>query len=609
MLVLAVALLALLVSSLTYGWLEPAQGRRGLTALRRHWIPLAGRWLAWAGLGLLLLDLSCAARRSPGRPLVLLDASLSMAADSGRWLEARDSSLAWGSVRLFGDERVDQPDTTPVRGRSRLAPALRAAAASDRPVIVVTDGELEDGADLPPDLGGRARVRLFPRRAGSDVAITGVEHPARVTAGDSIPLVVTVTGFGAGLPGAAGLEVAAGGRVLARLGITPVSGGVLVPVVLGSAGLAAGENLLDIRLTGIADAEPRDDARRVIVAVTPTPGVVLLAGSADWDSRTLYRTLLDVAQLPVRGYVRVEADRWRSYANLAPVAGDEVRRAARGADLLVVTGDPSLAAGTRARGIWHWPSEGRGAGATALPGDWYITPGSLSPIAGAFTGLPVDSFPPAVQVLPIQPEADGWVALTAQNGRRGADRPVMVGRSSGGRREITVAADGLWRWAFRGGSSEQGYRTWVAATTSWLLGGVDSVTGKARPVRPVVANQRPVIFQWLADGQPVPLEIVWTDSAGARRDTLEFDGAGQAAAWLPPGAYRYRLEGGGSGLVAVEKYSEEWLPRAVTLAARTDAPFLAGPVPSRARGWIWLFGLCVAGFGVEWLARRRLGLR
>ena len=274
---------------------------------------------------------------------------------------------------------------------------------------------------------------------------------------------------------------------------------------------------------------------------------------------------------------------------------------------MILKGDPSEGRLSRARGIWHWPSEG--SGVTGLPGDWYLTPGGASPVAGALIGLPVDSFPPAVQVLPIQGDSNGWVALTAQNGRRGAERPVMVGHATGGRREVTLAADGLWRWAMRGGSSEQGYRSLVAATASWLLGGVDSITGKARPVRAVVANQRPVVFEWLASGLPAPLEIVWTQDSITRRDTLEFDGSGRAAAWLAPGAYRYRLEGGGGGLVAVEEYSDEWLPRPVALDERAQGTILASPVASRARGWIWLFGICVLGLAGEWLARRRQGLR
>ena len=175
--------------------------------------------------------------------------------------------------------------------------------------------------------------------------------------------------------------------------------------------------------------------------------------------------------------------------------------------------------------------------------------------------------------------------------------------------EVIVAADGLWRWAFRGGSSEQGYRSWVAATASWLLGGADSITGRAEPVRPVVANQRPVVFEWLGSTRAAPLEIVWTTAAGTRRDTLKFDGGGRASVWLQPGSYRYRLEGGGGGLVAVEEYSEEWLPHPVALVERLRGDVLASATPSRARGWVWLFGLCVVGLAGEWLARRRLGFR
>lgn len=601
-----VLVVAVALSALTYGWFEPSEGHRGVSALRRHWFPFACRAVAWGALGILLLDLSCATPRLPGRPLVLLDASLSLAADSGRWIEARDSALAWGDVRTFGDERA-QADTTATRGRSQLGPALRAAAASDRPIIIVSDGEVEDAPDLQSDLMARAQVRLFPRRVGSDLAIAAVEGPARVTAGDSIPLEVTITGYGPSLPPEAQVTVALGDRVLAQRTVQPVAGGTRLRIGLASSSLRPEANLLSVRLSGTRDAEPRDDARKFIVSVTPTPGVVLLANPGDWDSRALYRALLDVAQLPVRGYLQIEPGRWRSYADLSPVSSEEVRRAARGADLLILKGDQSEAGVTRARGVWLWPGEG--SGITAITGDWYMTPSGASPVAGAFTGLPVDSFPPAIQVLPMQPDSSGWVALTAQNGRRGPERPVVMGHATANRREVTVAADGLWRWAFRGGSSEQGYRSWVAATASWLLGGVDSITGRARPVRPVVANQRPVVFEWLASGTVQPLEIVWTSESGTRRDTLEFDGSGRASAWLPPGAYRYRLEGGGSGLVAVEEYSDEWLPRPVTLDPRDEVSVLASHTPSRARGWVWLFALCVLGLAGEWLARRRLGLR
>jgi hypothetical protein len=171
-----------------------------------------------------------------------------------------------------------------------------------------------------------------------------------------------------------------------------------------------------------------------------------------------------------------------------------------------------------------------------------------------------------------------------------------------------VAADGLWRWAFRGGSSEQTYRSWVAATTSWLLGGVDPSQGRARPIQPVVPNGRPVVFEWIATGAPEPVSVTWSGPAGAPSDTLHFDGNGRATAWLMPGEYRYRLGGGGTGTVAVEQYSAELLPGRISLTAhepRRERP--AGR--SVAREWLWLFGLCVLALSGEWLARRRLGLR
>ena len=127
---------------------------------------------------------------APLRPLVLLDASLSMSA-GGRWAEARDSAARWGEVRTFGDERSGA-DTAPSRGRSLLAPALVAASASDRPTIIVTDGEIEDAADLDAGLLTRTGVRLFPRKPFSDLAVVRVDGPSRVTVGDSIPLDVEI---------------------------------------------------------------------------------------------------------------------------------------------------------------------------------------------------------------------------------------------------------------------------------------------------------------------------------------------------------------------------------------------------------------------------------
>jgi hypothetical protein len=594
-----VVALAVGVATLTYLGVE----RVG----RRPWVPLVSRALAWSCIGLLLLNISCPTSARVQRPLVLLDGSVSMSAPGGRWAEARESARRIGDVRLFGDERMTA-DTAPDRGRSLLRPALTAAAASDRPVVVVTDGEIEDAADLPAELIGRATVRSLPRTPSPDIALTGVAGPARVTAGDSIGLEVEVRAIAGARPDSLLAEVLSRDRRVASRRLTLAENGTAkARVSLPSDAIGPGNHVLQVRLVSAGDQEPRTDTRLHLVTVAPTPGVVLLAAPADWDSRFLFRALRDVAQLPVRGYVRLERDRWRSMSDLSMVSLERVRQAARGADLLILKGDPgSLVDGSRARGIWRWPSGETGA--APIPGDWYLSGVEVSPIAGAFLGQPLDSFPPATQLAPHDPGPGAWIGLTAQLGRRGAARPAVTGRQQGRVRSVTVTADGLWRWAFRGGSSEQSYRTWVASTASWLLGGADSVRGVAAPARPVVQNGRPLVFEWAGNGPATASAVAWTGGNQPRTDTLRFDGAGRASVYLPPGQYRYRFPGGGGGTVAVEQYSDELLPAPVTLTSRQARV----PRPAQrtvARDWLWLFGICIAALSVEWLARRRLGLR
>lgn len=595
-----VAAIGLGLAAFTYLYLERL-GRRGV-------VPLVFRAAAWTALGLLLLDLSCSAGVGGARPLVLLDGSLSLTAAGGRWREADSAARRLGEVRVFGDERPGA-DTAPDRGRSLLGPALAAAAASARPVIVVTDGEIEDARAIPADLLERAGVRLFPRRPVPDVAITRVSGPSRVTSGDSVRLEVELAATGGARPESLAVAVESRDRRLARRVVRLEGDAGRARLAFASAGLGAGDHVLRVRLVDHADAEPGTDERLHLVTVVPSPAVVLLAAPADWDTRFLYRALKDVARLPVRGYARLERDRWRALHDLTRVAEDQVRQAARRADVLILKGDAgSLGEAARARGIWRWPS-GPIGDASPVAGDWYLAAPGGSPLDPGFAGFPIDSFPPAVQLVPMRPRAGQWVALTAQNGRRGPSWPAIVGEDSGRVRLVTVLADGLWRWAFRGGSSEESYRAWVAATLDWLLAAPDTAAGLARPVRPVVQNGRPLVFQWTAPGRPRPIPVEWSPRPPAGGDdTLRFDGSGRAALWLPPGEYRYRLAGGGGGAVAVERYSDELVPRPVVLAPREPRPPAAAAGRS-ARDRPWLFALCLLALAGEWIARRRLGLR
>jgi hypothetical protein len=128
-------------------------------------------------------------------------------------------------------------------------------------------------------------------------------------------------------------------------------------------------------------------------------------------------------------------------------------------------------------------------------------------------------------------------------------------------------------------------------------------------------NGRPMVFEWSGAGASHPVPITWTGNREEGRgkgeeesDTLRFDGAGRAEAWLAPGAWRYRLEGGTQGLVAVEEYSDEFLSRTPGIASKAGMS-VTGTARTAARDWVWLFGMVVLGLCAEWLVRRKLGLR
>ena len=468
-----------------------------------------------------------------------------------------------GEVRFFGDERSGA-DSLPNRGRSLLAPALSAAAASDRPVIVITDGEIDDASEIPADLLARARVEVVPRTSVRDVAVLSVDGPARVTAGDSLRYDVAVRFAGDSSQDSAVVELRSDDakRTLLARRVVRSSGGEARGVLrAASAGIAAGEHLLSMQVVGSGDSEPRTDERLVHLTVAQTPGVVLVANPADWDARFLFRAIRDVAALPVRGYVRI-GDSWRSMADLKPISEDALRQAIRGADLVVLKGKAvDRVTEVRGRGVWLWPGSTE---APAQDGDWYLTATPASPLAAALGGLPIDSFPPAVQLVAQQPTPTGWVGLMAQAGRRGAPRPAFFGAESGGKRRVTTAVAGLWRWSFRGGSSEQGYRALVGSTVTWLLGAPDTArgAGAAGASRGDEWAAAAVRVERCRCGAAGADQLDGTAGTGNREqgtrervaDTLRFDGAGRAALWLAPGTWRYRLEGGTQGLVAVEEY-------------------------------------------------------
>ena len=179
----------------------------------------------------------------------------------------------------------------------------------------------------------------------------------------------------------------------------------------------------------------------------------------------------------------------------------------------------------------------------------------------------------------------------------------------GSQRVATVTAAGLWRWAFRGGAAEEAYRNVVAAMVDWLLG--DEGRGTRERVVPQmyeVPNGMPTVWRWAAADSARSMAITLRTRDTTRLDTLRFDAAGRAELLLPPGVYRYALSGGTEqGVIAVETYSDEWLPRAPALSAQPgEATERSSTVGLRDR-W-WLFAIALAALATEWALRRRQGL-
>jgi len=605
--VLAVSLATLaaaVIAGLVYlGYERLGAAGLGLTALRA---------LGVGALVLLLVNPARTGRVARTPPTVLLDASLSMTAAGGRWRDALDTARALagrdGAILRFGTHVTPFDTLAPADGATRLADALRIAQGRPGPVIVVTDGEIGDAGALEPSLLDGAGVVLLPRATVPDAALLDLAVPDRLARGDSLTLELSIGTFGGLRARQAELAVSLDGRPLERESVTlpPAPGTARRRLTLAPGKLPAGTHLLGVRLATPGDAEPRDDERQRWVEIAAQPEVVALAAPADWESRFFGREVSDIGQGAERGFALIRAGQWVDRHTLAPVPAAAVERAAHGASVLVRFG-AAPGAPERRQAAWRWMAAD--SSGTTVAGDWYVSGAApASPLAGRLGGIAWDSMPPLLALAPVVPGAADWVALSARLGRQGPERPVLVGRDSAGVRRLTITAAGLWRWALRGGAAREAYRSIVAAGLEWLLGGAAAAYRAPLTAGPVVTAGTPVVFRWRGDPVPDSLDVRLTEAQHTRTATLRFDAQREAALALPPGAYRWTAGAAhAAGVFVVERYSDEYPPHAVTVAAQPGRPRGMGLV-SYARQGPWLFVLVVAALAGEWIWRHRRGL-
>ena len=623
---------------------EPVPGRAWAAALRS-----VALLLAW----LILLDPTWpgALRRPDGRELALLDASYSMSrpvrpGGPTAWSVALDSAANYDGVWLFGGpiprySAIDSLPTEPLYSKSRLTPALRAAALSDaRTVTVITDGGLSDVAEAIEEarLLGLDVSIVTLRPAYGSVGIAELDASRWVEAGDTGEVRVELVADAADRDSVRIEVVDDADRVRARGWVRLPEAGrfsslrLSFPVTATRAGYRryAVRVALDAR-----DPEPRDDERAFYVRVTDRPaGPVLISLRPDWEPSFLIPNLDRLTDAPTTAYYLLSDSlvRLEGYRRVGLAAA---QRQARAAPLLVLHGygadAPPWARDLvrNARRLIVWPA---GTRPFELPGwdvrvsvpaqgEWYAADDlPASPLALELAGLPLRDLAPLLRVRAIDGNR-AWSPLNLQRLRRGEPRPAVVAGVAGSRRWVVAAAEGYWRWSFRRGAGRELYRALWTGLGGWLLEGRRSGDVGLEPREHVVVRGGALSWTVPLDADSLSVEVQPADSGAVWRGTaLSGD---SLTVSLPPGRYRYSARAYIAGSVAaradgpaeIEEFSRELLPasssslRALADAAAVRRADDAGGGRRRLATLGWPYLILIALLCAEWAVRRYIGLR
>ena len=594
---LLAVLAGLCVALIQYGWRD----------VRAGWMAITTMVLRWGAVTLLValaLD-APAARSRPVRDWVALDASLSMSrGDSATNRAARDTvrAIAAESVLVFGDSaRMRSVDAAPRDVSTLLRPAIERALGAGHPLVVVTDGELDD-PDAIRTLPAGSRVVVVPHATQRDAAVTTLDVPRAVVSGDTIEAHVGVAAGSAGArPGTLALTLDGHPVGTSRVDSLPPFGERTITIRTPLSG-AAGPAVLRAVVTSPQDAEPHNDTVAVAIDVSRAASAVFVSTSPDFDARYALAVLRGALSIPTRGFLRVAPGEWRVEGALTHVAEADVRQALRDAPVAIIHGDTAAFGAPRAVTL----------GPLALivtsgtEGEWYPSAAPPSPLAPALSGLAWDSLPPLGLATTIP--KGSWTGLEARLGRGQDRRPVIVGTDEP-RRVAIIAASGLWRWRFRGGLASDAFTAVWGSIFDWLA-------AERADRRAAVPDERA-----LRAGDPVR----WRRGSAAdtsvtvvlrRRDTTRVDtltlrfapGVNIVeSAPLAAGIYDATVRGG-SALLAVNA-SREWIPRAPRVQSGAVRGAIAADAAPRLRTAGWAYALAIVMLCVEWVLRRRRGMR
>src|SRR5512143_419108 len=552
----------------------------------------------------LLLD-APAARARPVSTWAALDASLSMTrGDSTVWRAAGDTIRRADaeSVFVFGDSvRRGSSTGVPRDLSTQLRPAVERALGAGHPLVVVTDGEIDD-PDAARGLPAGSRIVVLAHPVRSDLAVASIDVPRAVVSGDTIEARIGVVA-GSGGARAGTLTVALEGRTIATSPIDALAPfGERTIVVRSKLDGSTGASVLRAVVASPGDAEPRNDTAAVAIDLSRAATAVFVSTSPDFDARYALAVLRGSLGIPTRGFFRVAPGEWRIEGALTPVSESDVRQAMREAPVAIIHGDTSA----------FGPPRSVTLGPLALivtsgtEGEWYPSAAPASPLTAALSGLVWDSLPPVG--IATNPPKGTWQGVEARRGRGDERKPILVGTDEP-RRVAIVAASGLWRWRFRGGVASDAFTALWGSIFDWLA-------AERADHRAAVPDDR-----MLRAGDPVRwrrgsptdsiVSVVLHQRGAARVDslTLRFGGSASVVETRPlaPGIYEATTRGG-SALLAVNP-SREWLPRPPRVPAGAVRGAISADVGPRLRTAGWAYALAILLLCAEWILRRKRGLR